>query len=102
MWRFRVLIFNKLIEIERATLDEKLAISEDKNFEKIDSEILDEKEKEDGMATKLIRDLSLTYQILLQNPKSYSTWQHRRIILNLLKKVDAGEGEKYVKARLIF
>lgn len=56
--------------------------------------------KEDNMSQKLIRDLNLTYQILLQNPKSYSTWQHRRVILDLLKQVDSSEGQKYVEAWL--
>ena len=56
--------------------------------------------KEDNVTQKLIRDLNLTYQILLQNPKSYSTWQHRRVILDLLKHVDSSEGQKYIEAGL--
>ena len=104
VWRFRVLVFQKLIAIEEdSKKQEKNEVEKSaENVDNIDPETtgLDISTKEDNMPQKLIRDLNLTYQILLQNPKSYSTWQHRRVILDLLKQVDSIEGQKYVEAGL--
>ena len=57
----------------------------------------DEENNESETLNRLKRDLHLTQQILIQNPKSYSTWAHRRLVLELIKKLDQTEGENFAK-----
>ena len=99
-WRFRALVLDRLVQQGQKEVETKKEIETEKEVE---TEMEVETEESDrsviDMLTRLKRDLNLTFQILVQNPKSYATWAHRRVVLSLMKLVDLDEGQSHAKDR---
>ena len=112
-WRFRVLVLEQSVESQVQKTDSKWEISaESENKSEISAEhnetdLDDQNQKEPvkkiiSIMNILKRDLSNTFHILSNNPKSYSTWSHRREVLNLIAKLDEEEGLKLSKAEISY
>jgi len=95
-WRLRALVLEKLIQQNSANE----LIKADTNVEEDDKEKSDEEEPHAEILTQLNRELNNTYHLLLQNPKSYAIWAHRRTALNLIKQVNADKGLDVAKIEI--
>ena len=98
-WRLRALVLEKLIEenlTKELNENEANVLTEEDEQHKSDKE-----EPWPEIMTQLNRELNNTYHLLLQNPKSYAIWAHRRTAMNLIKKIDADKGLDVAKDRYL-
>ena len=118
-WRYRQLIFTKRLdrmksvakktenpESEENLISECTNESDQENKENENKEP-DEKctkigqsQDEINLPNQLKDELYLTYRVLLQSPKSYVTWAHRRFCLRTLMACDAVIGAEYVEKEI--
>ena len=83
-WRYRQMVLNRMLEHALNGIT-----AQDETTESVIHETEFEK--------KLSDELYMTYQILIQSPKSYIAWSHRRYCLLALQKYNPDIGEKYIQ-----
>ena len=105
-WRYRQLIFTKRVDrvnsVVKKRESEETLLTDGDDIEKQDNQV-EKSEEKDEKATfinKLKDELYLTYRVLVQSPKSYVTWAHRRFCLRTLMSCDHVVGAEYVEKEI--
>ena len=98
-WRYRQLIFTKRLDrvnsvAKQTESDENLLSAGESNSDSTDIN------QSKDLADRLKDELYLTYRVLLQSPKSYVTWAHRRFCLRTLTSCDGVIGAEYVEKEI--
>ena len=105
-WKYRQLVFTKRVDrvnsfVKKRESEETL-LAESVNIEGKNNQ--DEKNEEKDEKTTFINQLKdelyLTYRVLVQSPKSYVTWAHRRFCLRTLISCDHDVGTEYVQKEI--
>ena len=103
-WRYRQLIFTKRVDRVNSVVKKRESgetlLTDD--IEKQDDQV-EKSEENDEKATfinQLKDELYLTYRVLVQSPKSYVTWAHRRFCLRTLMSCDHVVGAEYVEKEI--
>jgi len=105
-WKYRQLVFTKRVDrvnsfVKKRESEETL-LAKSVNIEGKNNQ--DEKNEEKDEKTTFINQLKdelyLTYRVLVQSPKSYVTWAHRRFCLRTLISCDHDVGTEYVQKEI--
>jgi len=104
-WRYRQLIFTKRVDrvnsvVKKRESEETLSTEGDDIEKHNQVEKSEEKDEKAAFINKLKDELYLTYRVLVQSPKSYVTWAHRRFCLRTLMSCDQVVGAEYVEKEI--
>ena len=74
--------------------------SDNNEGQNVQDKKIQENDEKTNFINQLKDELYLTYRVLVQSPKSYVTWAHRRFCLRTLMSCDHVAGTEYVEKEI--
>ena len=100
-WRYRQLVFTKRVHRVNSVVKKRESEESDNNEgQNVQDKIIQEHDEKTAFINQLKDELYLTYRVLVQSPKSYVTWAHRRFCLRTLMSCDHVAGTEYVEKEI--